>query len=110
MEMVKLTGKDEVCLDGSPAVFYFRKGTGSGSHKYFILYEGGGWCESEADCAGRARTHLGSSTGYAEKLDTRIQSHGRGVPTAGYFSTLESANPMMHNWNFVLMKCKPSSP
>eukprot|EP01043_Picozoa_sp_COSAG02_P085404 COSAG02_NODE_23055_length_731_cov_1.291139_1_plen_141_part_10 len=43
--------KGEVCLDGTPGVFYMRNGTGSGSRKYFVHYQGGGWCESPQDCA-----------------------------------------------------------
>jgi hypothetical protein len=95
---------NEVCLDGTPGVFYMRNGTGSGRHKYYIHYQGGGWCESPSDCAGRSRTHLGSSRGYeAGHLTGRIQNHGRGCPSGGYFSTLEGTNPLMWNWNVVYL-------
>merc|ERR1711884_711299 len=32
------------CLDGTPALYYHRKGTGSGSNKWFLHQQGGGWC------------------------------------------------------------------
>ena len=32
------------CLDGTPALYYHRKGTGSGVNKWFIHQQGGGWC------------------------------------------------------------------
>eukprot|EP01046_Picozoa_sp_COSAG06_P052101 COSAG06_NODE_8666_length_2102_cov_2.019970_1_plen_79_part_00 len=40
--------KNQVCLDGTPGVFYMRNGTGSGARKYYVHYQGGGWCESPA--------------------------------------------------------------
>ena len=46
-------------LDGSPAAFYFHEGS---SDNWAIYFQGGGWCYSLADCAGRSRTTLGSST------------------------------------------------
>jgi hypothetical protein len=32
------------CLDGTPALYYHRKGTGSGANKWFLHQQGGGWC------------------------------------------------------------------
>jgi acetyl esterase/lipase len=32
------------CLDGSRPAFYLRKGHGDGKHKWFVYFEGGGWC------------------------------------------------------------------
>ena len=104
MDRYTLSGDTEICLDGSPGVFYMRNGTGSGSQSFYIHHQGGGWCESLSDCAGRSRTHLGSSRGYeAEHLTGQIQNHGRGCPSGGYFSTLEETNPLMWNWNVVYL-------
>jgi O-palmitoleoyl-L-serine hydrolase len=103
--------KNQVCLDGTPGVFYMRNGTGSGARKYYVHYQGGGWCESPADCAGRSHSHLGSSSGYAKgTLAGQVQNHGRGCPSGGYFSTLPDTNPLMYNWNVVyLMYCDGGS-
>lgn len=103
--------KNQVCLDGTPGVFYMRNGTGSGARKYYVHYQGGGWCESPADCASRSHSHLGSSSGYAKgTLAGQVQNHGRGCPSGGYFSTLPDTNPLMYNWNVVyLMYCDGGS-
>ena len=82
------------CLDGSPAAYYIRKGTGSGANKWYIHHEGGGWCESLDDCLGRSQGKLGSSMG-----DGPTNAMG-----GGYFSPLPSENPMMYSWNAVFLR------
>ncbi len=32
------------CIDGSRPAFYLRKGHGEGKYKWFVFFEGGGWC------------------------------------------------------------------
>eukprot|EP00048_Salpingoeca_helianthica_P024201 m.30495 g.30495 ORF g.30495 m.30495 type:complete len:442 (-) comp9246_c0_seq1:86-1411(-) len=83
-----------VCLDGTPGVYYHRKGTGTGANKWFIHHQGGGWCESLESCYGRALGALGSSRTYPATA-----SLGE-----GYFSTNSSVNPQMYNWNAVLLR------
>jgi len=84
-----------VCLDGTAPLFYMRPGSGSGAKKYYIHHQGGGWCESVADCAKRARGTLGST-----KADPPTMSSAGG----GYFSTDPKINPLMYNWNHVLLR------
>jgi len=48
------------CLDGSPYGFYFRQSS-SGSKKWTISLDGGGWCASVPECEARTQTILGSS-------------------------------------------------
>ena len=56
-----------VCLDGSPAGFYFfpappgTKRFRATNQSWVVFFEGGGWCISENDCALRATTKTGSS-------------------------------------------------
>lgn len=52
------------CIDGTPAAFYFKPGTGENASKYIIFWEGGGWCTSFSDCQDRSLTPLGSSKTY----------------------------------------------
>ena len=52
------------CLNGTPYGFYFRPAK-SGSTRWSIFMQGGGWCYDEAGCAERAGTALGSSTGWS---------------------------------------------
>ena len=49
------------CLDGSPFGFYFQPST-TGSKKWTISINGGGWCYDEVDCYCRSKTRLGTST------------------------------------------------
>merc|ERR1711964_839135 len=83
-----------VCLDGTPSAYYFRKGVGDGSTKFYWHFQGGGWCESLADCKGRSVTQLGSSKSYPATLNQG----------GGYFSTLPSVNPLMWNWNSAFLR------
>ena len=36
-----------VCLDGSPAAYYWRAGSGSGKNSWVLFLEGGGWCAAQ---------------------------------------------------------------
>ena len=47
-----------VCLDGSPGGYHIRR---RDPKKWIVFHEGGGWCLSDAECAERAQTPLGSS-------------------------------------------------
>ena len=38
-----LIGLEAICLDGSPAAYYFEDGNEK-TLKWFIFFEGGGWC------------------------------------------------------------------
>ena len=50
------------CLDGSPAGFYFRPAAEASSARKWVFYmEGGGLCQTPADCLNRSHTDLGSS-------------------------------------------------
>lgn len=42
------------CLDGSSPGYYVRPGHGSGSSKWVIHLQGGGWCATPEDCLQRA--------------------------------------------------------
>lgn len=84
-----------VCLDGSPAAYYLRKGWGSGATKWLIYLEGGGWCTSLDDCVSRAGTSQGSTTTWAAAAN--LSEWGNEL------SPLPQVNPMMYNWNTVLI-------
>ena len=48
-----LDSKDAVCLDGSAGAYYIRRATATSgdSNKWYIHYEGGGWCTTWARVA-----------------------------------------------------------
>eukprot|EP00729_Bicosta_minor_P021954 gene21954-2793_t len=82
------------CLDGTPALYYHRKGTGSGANKWFLHQQGGGWCYDLGSCVGRSKGSLGST-----KDDRNTSSLN-----SGYMSTDPAVNPLMYNWNAVELR------
>jgi hypothetical protein len=81
-----------VCNDGSPAVYYFRPGSGSGANRWVIFLVGGGFCFSVNSCILRQilTPELMTST---DKPATFI------VP--GLLSDLRGQNPDFYNANHV---------
>lgn len=82
------------CLDGTPALYYHRKGTGSGINKWYLHQEGGGWCYDLNGCVGRSKGALGSTK--ADKPTSSLNG--------GYFSIDPAQNPLMYNWNAVFLR------
>eukprot|EP01050_Picozoa_sp_SAG11_P038881 SAG11_NODE_16088_length_557_cov_0.792576_1_plen_103_part_10 len=56
------------CLDGTPGGYYIRthnaKGEKADPQRWIVFMQGGGWCSSDENCAERAGSSLGSSTGW----------------------------------------------
>lgn len=94
MNKIQITDPAAQCLDGSLATYYFTAGTDSGARKWYIHHQGGGWCQTTAECQERAKTALGSTT--ADPATTN--------PGEGYFSADPAANPLMYNWNKVMLR------
>lgn len=95
-----------VCLDGSPGAYYYRAGFGDGARKWYVHFEGGGWCTTLEECAGRAKEMLGSSKTYP---DQQVPYQDRGYFNAStiqatYFSTDRTVNPQMYNWNSAFLR------
>ncbi|CAI5467482.1 unnamed protein product [Closterium sp. Yama58-4] len=108
-----------VCLDGSPPAIHLSPGWGHGANNWLIylevgptestqvnagqlstrychmrvLWQGGGWCNSEEECAHRAATHLGSS-----------KRMGGLMAFGGILSHDPTVNPDFYNWNLVLFR------
>eukprot|EP01064_Diplonema_japonicum_P028022 TRINITY_DN421_c1_g1_i4.p1 TRINITY_DN421_c1_g1~~TRINITY_DN421_c1_g1_i4.p1 ORF type:complete len:449 (+),score=126.40 TRINITY_DN421_c1_g1_i4:34-1380(+) len=82
-----------VCLDGSPAGFYFSPAADvKDRNNWQIYFEGGGWCYDDMDCYGRSSTGLGSSTHWASTM---------GV--GGIMSDNCAINPDFCNFNRVFL-------
>ncbi|KAL3356856.1 hypothetical protein AABB24_017492, partial [Solanum stoloniferum] len=84
---------DAVCLDGSLPGYHLQKGFGSGSDKWVLHIEGGGWCNSIETCSFRQTTKLGSS---------RFMEHE--VQFFGILSSDPSQNPDFFDWNKVKIR------
>eukprot|EP00055_Hartaetosiga_balthica_P018220 m.130795 g.130795 ORF g.130795 m.130795 type:complete len:444 (+) comp9473_c0_seq5:3561-4892(+) len=80
-----------VCLDGTPAGFYFAPANDPAANtRWQIYFEGGGWCYDEMDCWGRSKTNLGSSNNWGNKSEM-----------GGLMDSDCTANPSFCTWNRV---------
>ena len=84
-----------VCLDGSPAGYYLRKGSGEGADKWILHLQGGGWCNNTESCSIRKDFPLGSSKHWPKSRALN-----------GFLSDNSTVNPDFYNWNIVyVMYC-----
>lgn len=90
-----------VCLDGTPAVLYFR--AGAEPTKFVILQLGGGWCLNDVQCAGRSSTNLGSSKNYPATLDLSAATDPIFGDAWGMLSDDPARNPQLHNHTRVFL-------
>lgn len=86
------------CLDGTPPAYWFLEG--AEKSKYYVNFEGGGWCTSLDDCYGRAYTsrRKGSSNGLPDPFNLEQLQDAWGN---WYYSNQSRYNPLMHNWSKV---------
>ena len=96
------------CLDGTQPGFYFSPGSGSGVANWVIHTQGGGWCTSDNDCAGRAKSALGSSSSWSSTgCDASTRNSAPVCYADGGFSGMISnssaTNPLLYNWNKVFI-------
>ncbi|KAI5011194.1 hypothetical protein ZWY2020_013331 [Hordeum vulgare] len=90
--------KGAVCLDGSPPVYHFSPGSGSGADNWVVHMEGGGWCKTPEECAVRKGNFRGSSK-YMKPLSF-----------SGILGGSQQYNPDFYNWNRVKVRyCDGSS-
>lgn len=93
------------CLDGSQPGFYFEPGYGSGANNWIVHTQGGGWCVSDGDCAGRAKSPLGSSSSWGRDGCPNSASpvcYADGGDS-GMISNSSQTNPLIYNWNKVFI-------
>jgi len=81
-----------VCNDGTPAGYYFNKGSGDGENVWLIHLALGWWCYDEGSCARRVSLY-----------PMRISSNGwpANITLRGSFSDDYKKNPLFHNANQV---------
>lgn len=79
---------EALCNDGTPGVFYVRRGSGAGANRWILFLEGGGSCSSGDSCAKRwcsIETNFG-----AAKMSNRYAPPG-GVGGGGILSTRDDS-------------------
>src|SRR5262249_28603122 len=79
-----------VCNDGSPGVYYFRPGSGSGVNRWVIFLAGGGFCYDVTTCQLREIF----TPGYMTSTDKPPS-----VTVPGILSDLQGPNPDFYNAN-----------
>lgn len=93
-------GKGAVCLDGSPAGYYYSPGSGEGANNWLVYLPGGGWCGTTQSCLGRINT----------QPDIASTVNATSTYFDGILSLKQSGNPDFYNWNKVFIRyCDGSS-
>lgn len=101
--LVTDTSNGAKCLDGSNPGYYLSRGWEDGIKKWFIYHMGGSWCINIKDCYDRSKTTLGSTSVWWPVFhDLSLWGSSPNVP-GGYFSNDPLINPLMYNWNKVLL-------
>lgn len=83
------------CIDGSPPVFYLRKGADAEETRWHVHFEGGGWCYDKESCAIRSKMRYGSTKSDPQCLEDNW-SH--------YLSSSRTQNPLLHSWHTVYVR------
>jgi hypothetical protein len=84
--------RNALCNDGSPAVYYFRAGSGEGVNRWVIFLAGGGFCFSVETCILR------------QILNPELMTSMDKPPTVqadGLLSDVQAQNPDFYNANHV---------
>ena len=87
--------RQAVCNDSTPAVYYFKRGSGPDAAHWLIFFQGGGWCSNGPACSLRW-----SSQRY---LMTSQNAPGS-MQAGGIFSTSAQDNPDFANFTQVFVK------
>src|SRR5271157_193018 len=87
--------RQAVCNDGTPAVYYFKRGSGTDAAHWIIFFQGGGWCSSGPSCALRwsSQHYLMTSQGAPNMMEA-----------GGIFSTSAQENPDFTDFTQVFIK------
>lgn len=99
------TAAGAVALDGSPYAYYVSPG--AESTRFVVHQKGGGWCNSDVECAERSLTELGTcgnatSSFCPETIDYETFSESKGFML---LSANASINPQAHNWTRIFLPC-----
>lgn len=60
MTVSQADSRNALCNDGTPAIYYIRRGVGGGSTRWLIHLQGGGFCYSADSCSQRQRGQEGN--------------------------------------------------
>jgi hypothetical protein len=101
--LVLLTSTDAtaVSLDGSPGAIYVKRG--AEPRKWVLLQRGGGWCTSDADCAVRGLSPLGSTKGFPPSLNFDVPDAKSEFELWPMLSSDAAYNPQFFNWSAVYL-------
>jgi len=88
--------RQAACLDGTAPGYWWSPGTAGGASRWVLHAQGGGWCWTEAECAERAKTGLGSSKSWG----ATTSCYGA---CDGILSRNCTENPDFCEWNHVFI-------
>ena len=96
------------CLDGSPGSYYLRKSRRTSSTKFFLFHEGGGWCSPEVPFSGGVGIDHCYNRSLGSAGSSRFNPAIKPLPLSGhsgaYFSYDRETNPVMYDFNSVLIQ------
>ena len=94
-----------LCLDGTPGGYYISAGVGANASNWLIHTQGGGWCTSNGDCAGRAKSPLGSSSSWAASgcPNSNAPVCYADGGDSGMLSNISALNPDLWAWTKVFV-------
>ncbi|KAG6414814.1 hypothetical protein SASPL_122188 [Salvia splendens] len=97
-EVANATQRRAVCMDGSPAGYYYSAGSGDGAKNWLLFLMGGGWCDTVDDCHSKLNQSIGSSKFQPFRTFSDILSPDSQI------------NPDFYNWNRIFVAyCDQSS-
>lgn len=85
-------------LSSNNQSFYFEAGSGTGSKKWIIYFQGGGWIGGSSlnatlnSAYSRSSTNLGSSNSLSAEMTQ-----------GGIFNRNSGSNPELYNWNYIFV-------
>jgi hypothetical protein len=88
-----------VCLDGTPAGYYFRPSSSAESTKWMLYMEGGGWCWTPETCFLRSQMPWGSSSTWPRRVNASDL-----LVSDGPQSTNCSVNPTFCDFNYIFVR------
>eukprot|EP00930_Biecheleria_cincta_P095901 TRINITY_DN87793_c0_g1_i1.p1 TRINITY_DN87793_c0_g1~~TRINITY_DN87793_c0_g1_i1.p1 ORF type:complete len:735 (-),score=80.04 TRINITY_DN87793_c0_g1_i1:136-2340(-) len=102
------------CMDGSPMTYYVAPSSGAaGRGKWLLYFQGGGWCSGASTLSNLPGYSPSEDAGHPDLCEQRARGyHGsssddrqsRDFSQRGFLSGNPAINPMMYNWNRVLLR------
>jgi hypothetical protein len=97
-----------LCLDGTPAGYYYSTNPNQDPQRFVIYFEGGGWCYDMADCANRALHYdIGSSQNWTATMTPQSVVSGDAKTNPQFSSFTRIWVPYCDGYSFMGYREQP---